>query len=207
MKKLNFILIISLFLAQICFANVDIEKIYDKHQIVYLPLSNIFATGSMQDDKIVLTKETSSGTGGFSTYFYSNKKTAFELPSNFEFIKNSRLFACDNANLKYYEIYYKNKNFHLKKLSFKEVKKLFPNAKVIKISKFKNGKLSIKSKKDYVLLFNDTNEFFHRYSTTPKEAENTDIKGLIDITKEKNITFSHFEDDNEIYKMYKIIIK
>ncbi len=208
MKKAFFILTAaSLFFAHNCFAIINIDKIYDKYQIVYLPSSNSFTTGSMQDDRIVLRKAASVGTGGYSTYFYSNGHMAFKLPTNFEFIKDSRLIACDNAYLKYHEVYYKQGKFYMKDVSFEEMAQMFPNAEVVKISDFKNKKLTIETKKDYILLFNDTDEYFYKYTTSPKEIESTDIKGLIDVSKVKTMTFSHYGDDNEMYKKYEIVIK
>ncbi len=208
MKKAFFILLFLCFSSlQNCFANADIEKIYDKHQVVYLPSNNVFVTGAISDDRIVLTKISSVGTGGYSSYFYSNGKLAFELSSNFEFIKKGKLIAVDNANFKYYEVYYKNNAFCIKKLTFRDVKKIFPNAQPVKISKFKNGRLTYRAKSSHILLFNNTDEYFHRYSTTPSDIQSADIKGLINVAKVKNITFSHYNDNNEIYKKYEIIVK
>jgi hypothetical protein len=84
---------------------------------------------------------------------------------------------------------------------------LFPTVKVVKVSKFKNGILKVRKIKDYILLFNDTNSDFYRYSTTPTEVGSTDIKGLIDISKINNITFSHYNENNQTYPKYEIIVK
>ena len=70
-----------------CIANAcDIEGLYNNYQAVYLPSTSSWSTGAMADDRIVLTKKTSEGSGNYSEYYYSNGKLAINLNSNFEFI-------------------------------------------------------------------------------------------------------------------------
>ena len=50
------------------------DGLYDNYQAVYSPTTKSFSTGLMADDRIVLTKKVSEGTGSYSSYYYSNGK-------------------------------------------------------------------------------------------------------------------------------------
>ncbi len=171
----------------------SIEGLYDKYQAVYLPSNKVWTTGSMVDDRIVLTKKTTEGSGSYSEYYYGNGKLAIALNSNFEFIKDGQLIAVDNAKLKYYKVVYEKKKFKEILLTDAELQKLFPCAEIVKISQFKNGKIKVDKKlfkKKLVLLVNDTENYYHKYSFKPSYVQTTDIKGLMSIKKYGNIEFS-----------------
>lgn len=183
----------------LCTINVvsaeDMEGLYDNYQAVYLPSTNTWSMGAMSEDRIVLIKKTTEGTGGYSEYNYSNGKLAVALHSNFEFIKDGKLIAVDNASLKYYEVIYKDKKFEEKLLSQEDLEKIFPYTQIVKISQFENNKITIKKplfKKINILLVNDTDKYFHKYSYTPKDVQETDIKGLLRISHYGKIKFSLF---------------
>ena len=177
----------------------DFEGIYNGYQVVYQPTTKTWSTGSLADNKIVLTKKTSDGSGNYSEYYSGNKKYTLALKSNFEFIKDGRFIGVDNAGLKYYEITYNQESdkFVETPLCPLGLKKIFPNTKIIKISKFNNNELIIKKrlfKKKQILLFNDTNNYFHKYTFSPSNVQTTDIKGLITINHLGKIKFSLYGD-------------
>ncbi len=187
----------------VCFMGIanacDIEGLYDNYQAVYMPSTNTWTTAGMADDRIVLTKKTSEGSGSYSEYYFGNDKLAFALKSNFEFIKDGKLIGVDNAGLKYYEITYdeKNKKFVEIPLCEKSLQKLFPKAEIIKISQFKNNEITVKKqlfKDKKILLLNDTDKYFNKYSYSPKNVQKTDIKGLIKISHLGKIKFSLYGD-------------
>ena len=184
------------------------DGLYDNYQAVYSPTTKSFSTGLMADDRIVLTKKVSEGTGSYSSYYYSNGKVAINLNSNYEFIKDGRLIAVDNAGLKYYEVIYKNKKFIQKELTINELEKIFPYTQIVKISEFKNNKITIKKelfKEKNILLYNDTDKYFHKFSYNPPSVQKTDIKGLIRINHIGKIKFSHYEDkDNALTIIVKL---
>ena len=141
---------LSIIIFSVCFISVanacDIEGLYDNYQAVYMPSTNTWTTIGMVDDRIVLTKKTTEGSGSYSQYYFGNDKLAFSLKSNFEFIKDGKLIGVDNAGLKYYEITYdeKNKKFVETPLQAKSLQELFPNVEIIKISQFTNNEITIK---------------------------------------------------------------
>ncbi len=185
------------------------DGMYDGYQLIYSPGGNYFAPGGMFEDRIVLTKKNSAGSGVYSVY-YKNDKLAFALGSNFEIIINGRLIACHNANLTFYNVVYKKGKFAEKKMTAKEVQALFPSVKVVKLSEFVKHRL-ILYKKPFetieVLLFNDTKQDFYKYSFEPKYVKKTDIAGLIEIPESGRITFSHYGEDNQAYPRYIIDVR
>ncbi len=183
-----------------CIANAaDIEGIYDKGQAVYIPSANVWSTGAMSEGRIVLTKKTTDGSGNYSQYFYGNGKLAIALKSNFEFVTNGKLIGVDNASLKYYKINYnkKTKKFSQTLMNEKELQALFPDAKIVKISQFENNEFTLKKqffKDRTILLLNDTDKYFHKYTFNPKYVQTTDIKGLITVKHFGKVKFSLFGD-------------
>lgn len=203
MKKFLTVMFTALFLC--CFTTVsnacDIEGLYNNYQAVYIPSSNLWTTGSMSDDRIILTKKVSDGSGNYSEYYNLNGNKAIALDSNFEFIKNGKLIAVDNAGLKYYKVIYDGNNFKEIPLCEKELQSLFPKAEIIKISQFKDNKITVKKKfmaKKPVLLVNDTDKYFHKYTYKPASVQKTDIKGLILLSKYGNVKFSLYGDKKDM---------
>src|SRR5699024_9469228 len=122
-------------------------------------------------------------------------KPAFQSGSNFEFIDDKKLIAVDNASLKYSKIIFDGSKFIQIPLEIEELKTIFPDVEIIKISRFKNNKLTIKKplfKKKTVLLINDTDEYFHKYFVSPESSANKNIKGLITLSKKfTKVKFCH----------------
>ncbi len=215
---------------------IEVEDVLDGYQVIYSPSAKTFATGGMAPDRIVLTKKTSEGSGSYSLYSYKcnckNKTTKCKcgcslskkkcncskksntginelaLNSNYEFIYENRLIGVDNENLNYYEIVYNDGEFSQNKLSIEDVKQIFKDAEIVKISEFKRGKYTVignKTEKE-ILLFNDTDANFHKYNVAPESANiNKYIKGLIQLPSKGNVIFSHI--GNEKAKKYTIKVK
>lgn len=184
----------------------EFNAIKDNQQAVYCPMVKIWNNGSMCEDKIVLTKKISHGSGGFSEYYFNDGKIAVPLTSNFEFLFDGRLITVNNADLEYNEIVYENGIFIEKALSENDLQKIFPDAEIIKISQFKDGKITIKKgwfKKKTVLLLNDTNSDFYKYSYRPdNNIKNPYITGLIILKHPGKVTFSHYGDKEDMLTIY-----
>ena len=188
-----------------CFVGIanacDIEGLYDNYQAVYMPSTNTWTTGGMADDRIVLTKKTSTGSGSYSEYYNSDGTLAIALDSNFEFIKDGKLIAVDNANLKYYEVKYEDGKFTEKPLCETALAAIFPKAQIVKISEFQKNKITVKklaSKDKIVVLLNDTDKSFYKYSCNPN-VQNKDIKGLLKLTTTGKVKFSHYGEKKNLY--------
>lgn len=204
MKKI-FSLVVALVISVVPLVNAaessdyDFDGVYDGYQVVYSPSANFFSNGGMVEDRIVLTKRTSVGSGSYSEY-YLEDKLVLSLGSNFEFLKDGRLIAVHNHDLTFYEVIYKDGEFFEKKMNEEEIKEIFPKAQIIKISEFENKEVSIRKlpfQKLEVLLLNDTEQYFYKYFYEPKDVQKTDVKGLLEISEYGKIEFSHFGQDSE----------
>lgn len=188
----------------------DFEGIYEGYQVVYSPSGDFFSTGGMIEDRMLLTKHTSPGTGSYSSYSYKGKEV-LSLGSNFEFVKDGKFYASHNQDLTFSEISYQNGKFLEKKMTEDQVKALFPNAQLVKISDFQNGKIKVKKPSGQpiaLLIFNDTNANFYKYSFDPSTVKKTDIAGLIEVSKRgSTVTFSHYGEDTKASPKYTIIVK
>lgn len=204
MKKILLVLAVLFMGIQLVQAQ-NFEGLYNNYQAVYLPSTNSWSTGSLADDKVVLTKKTSVGSGSYSEYYYSNGKQAAALSSNFEFIKDGRLITVNNAELKFGELVYRDGKFVEKSLSDADIESMFPGVEIVKISQFTDGKLKIKKgwfDNKTILLVNDTDKNFYKYSFKPSYVKETDITGLITFKRMGKVTFSHYGDDTDKLIMY-----
>ncbi len=200
MKK--FILILTILLFGIPSFSADIKPVLNNTELLFSPNDNIFSIGAPTDNKISISKKTSTGTGNYSIYTYNNNETM--LGSDYEFLFNGRLIACHNAALKLFEVIYNGKNFEEKQLTDAQIQEIFPDAEIIKISQFnQDKKLTVKKhfleKKNFLLL-NDTDKYFHKYSFHPQSVKFTPVAGLFKASSIGKITFSHFGTDK--YTIY-----
>lgn len=194
MKKAASFIFIFCTLIAFCAPVFALDPVYENDKVIYDTKTKCWSKEENKEG-IILYKKTSSGTGSYSIYYYKCDKPAFQSGSNFEFIDDKKLIAVDNASLKYSKIIFDGSKFIQIPLEIEELKTIFPDAEIIKISRFKNNKLTIKKplfKKKTVLLVNDTDEYFHKYFVSPKSSANKNIKGLITLSKKfTKVKFCH----------------
>lgn len=194
MKKAASFIFIFCILIAFCAPVFALDPVYENDKVIYDTKTKCWSKEENKEG-IILYKKTSSGTGSYSIYYYKCNKPAFQSGSNFEFIDDKKLIAVDNASLKYSKIIFDGSKFIQIPLEIEELKTIFPDAEIIKISRFKNNKLTIKKplfKKKTVLLVNDTDEYFHKYFVSPESSANKNIKGLITLSKKfTKVKFCH----------------
>ncbi len=194
MKKAASFIFIFCTLIAFCAPVFALDPVYENDKVIYDTKTKCWSKEENKEG-IILYKKTSSGTGSYSIYYYKCDKPAFQSGSNFEFIDDKKLIAVDNASLKYSKIIFDGSKFIQIPLEIEELKTIFPDAEIIKISRFKNNKLTIKKplfKKKTVLLVNDTDEYFHKYFVSPESSANKNIKGLITLSKKfTKVKFCH----------------
>ena len=204
-KKLLILFSVIFFGIQIAQA-YDFDSIKENEQAVYSTQAKIWTKGGMTDDRIVLTKKMSPGSGGYSEYYYNDGKIAVPLTSNFEFLFDGKLITVNNADLEFNEIVYENGIFSEQPLPVEEIQKIFHDVEIVKISQFENGEITIKKgwfKEKTVLLLNDTDLTFYKYSYRPDNSiKNPYITGLITLKKRGKITFSHYGDKEDMLTIY-----
>lgn len=194
MKKTASFIFIFCTLIAFCAPVFALDPVYENDKVIYDTKTKCWSKEENKEG-IILYKKTSSGTGSYSIYYYKCDKPAFQSGSNFEFIDDKKLIAIDNASLKYSKIIFDGSRFIQIPLEIEELKMIFPDVEIIKISRFKNNKLTIKKplfKKKTVLLVNDTDEYFHKYFVSPESSANKNIKGLITLSKKfTKVKFCH----------------
>lgn len=194
MKKAASFIFIFCTLIAFCAPVFALDPVYENDKVIYDTKTKCWSKEENKEG-IILYKKTSSGTGSYSIYYYKCDKPAFQSGSNFEFIDDKKLIAVDNASLKYSKIIFDGSKFIQIPLEIEELKTIFPDVEIIKISRFKNNKLTIKKplfKKKTLLLVNDTDEYFHKYFVSPESSANKNIKGLITLSKKfTKVKFCH----------------
>lgn len=194
MKKTASFIFIFCTLIAFCAPVFALDPVYENDKVIYDTKTKCWSKEENKEG-IILYKKTSSGTGSYSIYYYKCDKPAFQSGSNFEFIDDKKLIAVDNASLKYSKIIFDGSKFIQIPLEIEELKTIFPDVEIIKISRFKNNKLTIKKplfKKKTVLLVNDTDKYFHKYFVSPESSANKNIKGLITLSKKfTKVKFCH----------------
>lgn len=205
-KKLVLTALLVPFLALSALAqkNIDTdystETIVENYQVIYSPAASSWASGGMAEDRIVLTKRVSTGSGNYSEYYDSNDDIAFSFGTGFEFLYDEKLIAQDVYALKYYSIYYDKdtKKFDRKDVVVDSLNKVFPDAKIVKISEFEDGVLRVRKvpfKPLKILLVNDTPEYFYKYRFEGKNFDKYNLPGLLEIYKNGTIEFYHPNED------------
>lgn len=179
----------------------SMKPVLNDNQVIYSPSTKTWHKDGVFKDGIALTKKTSPGTGNYSIYY--NMDNEIMLGSNYEFLYDGRLISCHNADLKIFELVYNGKFFEEKELTEDQIKEIFPDAEIIKISQFTDQKVTVKKpafEKKKFLLLNDTDEYFYKYSFKPKSVKYSPVAGLFKASSIGRITFSHFGQDK--YTIY-----
>ncbi len=172
------------------------DTVYENNQVVYTPSTGLWSFNSISNDKIVLTKKISAGSGSYSEFFYSNNEPAFSFGSGFEFLYNDKLIAFDKYSLKFYLVRYdaENKTFYKKDLPDSMLEEIFHDVKIIKVSEFKDNEIHVHKmpfRTMKLLLVNDTPEYFYKYHFHGDNFETYNLFGLLEVNKMGTIEFHH----------------
>ncbi len=189
---------------------ITMQSIEAGGQIVYLTKKQYWNTASMADERIVFTKSISSGSGGYSVYKTGQLLT--QLPTTYEFICDGNLYGYNAWNWKFYKIDYDKsvQKFYTVELKQKEMQKLFEGIEIIPVSQAKDNKVVINVDTILtanVLVWNDTERDFYRYSFEDGYQAKSPFNSLINIQDDKVLTYSHFGEDNETYPALTIEIE
>ena len=166
------------------------DFIHEKQNVYYNITNKRWSATQTSPKDIVLRYKMFESSGGFSEYYNNKGKLAIGPFSNTEFINNGYFKAID--------------------LDEAYVQTLFPNAKIIKLSEFKNNEYTIYKtpmEKLTYLVLNDTKQNFYKYEIKPAKISDKDVTGLLNIEKFGKITFSHMGDDNDLFPALKIYVK
>lgn len=204
MKRFLVVLVLILGFCTSCFATTR-GILHDNYQAIFSPQNGTWHAGGIIDDGIVLTKKVQYGNGAYSQYFYENGKLAFTLKTDYEFIKNGLLVSVNNNELKYTKIVYTENGFEEVTIPYQELQYLFPDAEIIKMSKFEQNKYWTKKSlfnKKKILLVNDTKKFFYNPTCISPKAQTSQVRGLITLYRYGKYTFNHFGEHKGKFLIY-----
>lgn len=224
MKKILFGVLsclVMLGLALPTFAFQPSDEIYHNEKVLYDLDNNLWGESVVKPEKkkaeiddldsvdeeeesvvanyIILTKKTTSNVNRNTVLTHDGKEVAVVLNSTYEVLKDGKLIAIDNNNLKYYQVIYSDGKFVQIPLTDEQLQKLFPKAEIVKISQFKDdtyitsrGFFETKT----LLLVNDTDRSFFKYSYKHPRVQVCDVRGLVKSNKYETIKFSHYGDSD-----------
>ena len=184
--------------------------ITEKQTIFYNPQKSIWTLTPETEDDIQITNKSFIGSGGFCEYYYQDGKLAIGPEINIGFVNDGEFIGINSQELKFYKYKYQDKKFVSELLTQEEIQKLYPEYKIIKVSEFKNNEITINKKffeKINVLLLNDTEQSFYKYSYKPASVNPEYIKPFIHISHPGKIIFSHYGNDTKETPALKIIVK
>ncbi len=207
MKKFILVLLVSFLTSSATFAY---DFIKENEMIYFNPSSKSWESVQNSNEDITLKNKSFIGSGGFQEYYYNDGKLAIGPEVNVSFIDNGELFGINCHDLKFFKYVYEDNKFKSVLLTEDEIHKLYPDYQIVKISQFKDNSITLDKKffrKKKVLLLNDTNNSFYKYSYKPHSVNPTYIKQLIEVSHSGTIVFSHYGDDNEIFPALKIHVK
>ncbi len=178
------------------------QAIAPTNQIVFFAQKQPLNPVAINNKRIVFTKSVSAGSGSYSIYKTGNLLT--QLPTTYEFICNGRLYGYNAWNWKFYEINYDAtvQKFYTIELNKKELEKLFEGIEVVPLSQMKKNELTIDPDKFMtanVLVWNDTNHDFYRYSFEGDYKPKSPFPSILNIQNTTRLKYSHFGADNNIY--------
>lgn len=129
------------------------------------------------------------------------------------FINKGTLIGYSNHYLKFYELTVKENKLNKRELLPEEVKSIFPDFELAKLSEFSKSTNSIKIKKDKsvlkLIIFNDTDKNFEDYSFSSNNAkfESYPISGMLNIKQRGLIEFSHNGKNTQDTPWYILMIR
>ena len=203
MKRFILCLVLLLATETVCFANLYEPK--ENDTLFYIKSSDSWIldenlnTSATEEDRIKLTKKIDYAAAAYSKYVDKNETEAFTLATDLEFLFNGDLISIDNNEMKFDKIILKENRFIKKALSDIELKALFPEYEIIKMSQFEHDKLTLKKKffeTKKILLVNDTDEFYYRPTCMVENVQTSPVRGLVNLYKLGNYEFKHFGEHN-----------
>lgn len=214
MQKIFFIFVLFIFTELSVFSsdipNAPYKNIKNNTIIYYNNNTKHWSIGkSKLDNYYTKTK----GFGEYSDYLDKNDSFAFTTDCEYEFIQDGMLIGFSNKFLKFYNFQLTDGIIEKQELSYNEVKKLFPNYTIIKLSDFSPNTNSIKIKKGFgnlnIILFNDIGRDFNGYelSTGNSKIETCKILGMFSVLRPGMIQFAKPHENSPLNPWFIILIR
>lgn len=212
MKKLVLIILsITFLLTNSVFAEEELQENIDTNtninQFIYNPYSETWSLGNATEDSdIQLTKQLVEAGVNYTQFFYNDGSLAATLNTDYEFIRNGKLYGVNNNELKFYEIIYNGEYFEEIPIGADEIQNLFPDTELIRLSQIDSDhkmwlSKPIFKKKDF-LFINDSNKSYYKLTPRVKKLQQSEIKGLITIPYYGMFTLDHYGEYKGKIRIY-----
>lgn len=148
------------------------------------------------------------GSGGYSEYEHNGK--IYDTDTVYEFLYGDKLIGYNPYKLKFFELTFENDSFVKKVLTDEQIKELFPNVELVKISQFKKDEITLyKSflKKKTFLFVNDTDREFYKYQFENYRNQTEFIHGIFEPRFARTYIYSHFGGRDKEIPPLKIVVK
>lgn len=129
-----------------------------------------------------------------------------------EFLYNKNLYSYFPKTFEFYNVIFNGVKFVPKKLSAQEVKDIFKDYKIIKVSDIQKGNYEIKfskNKNKYIIL-NDNDEDFYKYYIVPNDSKKLELGNFSNqftVLDTVNIKIQRLEGCTKTYPCYEIQVK
>jgi len=215
MKKFLTVLVLAVGIVLPSFAqeNIPYKNLKEETKLRYNQANASWTTDVRRKETDYFIKFVSEGSGNYSEFYKSSGDFGFTTDCQYEFIHKGNLIGYSNSSLKFYDFSMIDGNFNKRELTFDEVRELFPNYKIIKISDFSPNTNSLKIKKEAInyklIILNDTDRDFYHYTFTSGNAkfETYPLTGFINVTKKGMIQFSHFGDNTKDHPWFILLVR
>lgn len=159
-------------------------------------------------ESLKFTKHYTTGSGGFSEYELN--KITYDTDTTYEFLLGEKLVGYNPYKLQFYYLTFADNKFERTMLTDGEIKSLFPNVEIVKISQFKNDTITLYKpffKPKTFLFVNDTDKEFYKYQFEHYKKQTELIHGIFEPKRAGTYIYSHFGGRDKEIPPLKIVVK
>lgn len=148
------------------------------------------------------------GSGGYSEYKLN--ENYYDTDTCYEFLYGNKLIGYNPYKLKFFDLKFKNNAFEKTELTDSQIKELFPNVEIVKISQFKDDEITLYKpifKKSTFLFVNDTDREFYKYQFEKYKNQTEFIHSIFEPRHSGTYIYSHFGGRDKEIPPLKIVVK
>lgn len=189
------------------------NEVKDTQSVYYNMETKEWSRSQLNQEDLFFTKYMTKGSGGYSEYDTAQKQYDMGAGSTYEFLDGTSLIGYNAHTLKFYKFTFNGEKFEAQELTPTEVQSYFPDVVIVKISSFKNNKITVRKpwfKPASFMLLNDTNTDFYKYQFENQQQYQL-IKGVFEMPKNmflpKTLIYSHFASKDPMFPKFEITVK
>lgn len=166
---------------------------------------------------IILQVQEPENNGGYTSYHLITgnaqvpKEDVWIGEGSEEFLSGKKLFSYYPKTFEFYEVLFNGVQFVPRKLSIEEVRSLFKDYQIIRVSQLKKGEVKLKFTKRYnkYLIYNDGDSDFYKYYIVPNNSKKLEIgkfSNQFNVNGSVEIKIQRLEGCSKAYPCYSINI-